>query len=255
MKVWEETPDGRKGWAPLLAEKGREVITIEWACNSPEIYRCSGKELCSLTQKENMDLIKKVIEKALSKDRKIVFLGWSMGGPQVFKLAADIIPRRVVAVMGYGATGPLNYFQPSSSDSSPKLNYNRRMTIAKEWVEKQSRMVGFPRKHLNQYLRKYLIPFSPLMAAIQSKRPEVKNYWSLLTIKNPHNLPPTLLVNGTFDSGHSPDKEKKLKDWLKKYQGDTTAVYVKDFSHLGMMCRGNEKIVKLYLGWLKKRNL
>ena len=35
MKVWEKTPDGRRGWAPLLAEAGREVIVLEWACNSP----------------------------------------------------------------------------------------------------------------------------------------------------------------------------------------------------------------------------
>ncbi len=255
MKVWEKTPDGRKGWAPLFAEKGREVITVEWACNSPDIYQCSRQELCQLTQKENMDLIRQVIDKEVPRDRKIVFLGWSMGGPQVFKLATDIIPQRTAAILGYGATGPLNCFNPTSEQMQKPINLNQPFEIPREDVLRISDSPFFPKKYLKKYMREYLVPFSPLMVAIQSKRLAAKKYWNLLTIKNPKKLPPILLVNGERDQSHQPAREKVLINWLKKYQKDVLVKYIKDFPHSGMICRNNHKVVDLYLEWLKAQQL
>ncbi|MEK7078178.1 MAG: hypothetical protein AAB911_01280 [Patescibacteria group bacterium] len=255
MKIWEITPDGRKGWAPLFAEKGREVITVEWACNSGDVYRCSAQELCRLTQEENMKLIKKVIEKVTDKNRKVVFLGWSMGGPQVFKLATDIMPKRTVAISGYGATGPLNCFEPQSDQIRKPIDLNKPLEISREAVLRISDSPFFPKKYLKKYMREYLVLFSSLMAAIQSKHPIVKKYWKLLTIKNPKKMPPILLVNGARDQGHQPAKEKILINWLKKYQKDVSVKYVKGFSHVGMILRGNEKVARIYLNWLKDRNL
>ncbi|MEK9174787.1 MAG: alpha/beta hydrolase [Patescibacteria group bacterium] len=255
MKVWEKTPDGRKGWASLLAEKGREVITVEWACNSPDVYKCSTKELCRLTQKENMDLIKQVIEKEVLRDRKVILLGWSMGGPQIFKLACDIIPQRVAAILGYGATGPLNCFTPSPEHTQKPIDFNKPFKISPEAVSRMSDSPLFPKKHLKKYVREYLVPFSPLMKAIQSKRLAVRKYWNLLTIKNPKKIPPVFLVNGERDRGYQPSREKVLTSWLKKYQKDVSVKHMKDFPHLGMLCRNNEKVVDIYLVWLRLRGL
>ena len=255
MKVWEVTPDGRKGLAPLFAENGRDVIIIEWACNSPDIYKCSTQELCRLTQKENMDLIRRVIEKEVSRHRKVVFLGWSMGGPQVFKLACDIMPQRTAAILGYAATGPLNCFASPKENTQKPIDLNKPFEISPEAILKISDSPLFPKKYLKKYVREYLVPFSPLMVSIQSKRLAVKKYWELLTIKNPPKMPPILLINGKLDRSHKPDNEKVLINWLKKYQKDVSVKYVKDFPHLGMICVGNEKIARLYLDWLKKRSL
>ncbi len=255
MKIWEVTPDGRKGWAPLFAEKGREVITVEWACNSPDIYRCSQQELCTLTQKENMNLIRQMVDKEVSRDRKIVFLGWSMGGPQVFKLATDIMPQRTAAILGYGATGPLNCFNPTPKQMQESINLNQPFEISQGDVLRISDSPFFPKKCLKKYARDYLVPFSPLMVAIQSKCLAVKKYWGLLTVKNPKKIPPMLLVNGERDQGHRPAKEKTLINWLKKYQKDVSVKYLKDFSHVGMVLRGNKNVVEIYLKWLKTRNL
>ncbi len=255
MKIWEVTPDGRKGWALLLAEKGREVIMVEWACNSPDVYKCSSQELCRLTQKENMDLIRQVIEKKVSRNRKIIFLGWSMGGPQVFKLACDIIPKRTAAILGYGATGPLNFFKPPAEEDQSAVNLNQPFHISEAAIQRICDSPFFPREYIEKYIREYLVPISPTMVAIQSKRLAVKEYWGILTIKKTANMPPTLLVNGTRDRGHTPKKERMMIDWLKKYQADVTVRYMRDFSHLGMLCLGNEKIAQVYLEWLACRQL
>lgn len=255
MKIWEKTPDGRKGWAPLFAEKGWGTIVVEWACNSPKIYRCSTKELCQLTQKENMDLIRQVIEQEVPRDRKIVFLGWSMGGPQVFKLACDIMPQRTAAILGYGATGPLNYFKPTLKQTQRPIDINQPFKIPLGAILRMINSPLFPKKYLKKYIKKYLVPFSSKMEGIQSKLLAVKKYWGLLTIKNPQKIPPVLLINGTQDHRHKPAKEKVLIRWLKSYQEDISVKYVKRFSHLGMICRNNHKIVDLYVKWLETRRL
>ena len=253
MKVWEETPDGRQGWAPLFAEKGREVIILEWACNSPEVYQCSKKELCSLTQKENMDLILRVITQEIPQDRMVVFLGWSMGGPQVLKMAADVLPKgKVASVMGYAATGPLNFFSPKTY---PELSLEEPFHISNAALDRISDSPLFPKKHAENYRREYVCPVSPRMVLIHSKHPLFREQWGLLTIKNPKKIPPVLLVNGSRDKGHEPAREKVFIDWLRKYQPDITSRYIKEFPHLGMLCRGNERIVKIYLTWLNERLL
>ena len=255
MKVWEITPDGRPGWAPSLAEKGREVITVEWACNSPEIYCCSAKELCRLTQKENMDLIKRVIEKEVPRARKIIFLGWSMGGPQVFKLACDIVPRRSAAILGYATTGPLNFFKPTAESNQRPVDLEKPFTFSQNTIDILCNSQLFPKKHIKDYIKNYLTPISPAMVAIQAKHPAFKNYWRWLTVKNTRNIPPVFLVNGTYDPGHRPAKESVFINWLKRFQNDATLKYIKGFTHLGMISYGNRKAVRLYLDWLKGRGL
>lgn len=254
MKVWEKTPNGRKGWAPLFAERGREVIIVEWACNSPKIYQCSNRELCALTQKENMGLIKKVIEKEAPLGQKVVFLGWSMGGPQAFKLACDILPKRTVAILGYAATGPLNFFKSSAKNIQKSTDLTKPLFISQDWIKKIAPLT-FSRRLVPAYRKNYLAPLSPTMAAIQNKKLIVTKYWPILTIKEPHNLPPVLLINGSLDFGHRPKKEKLLVNWLKKFQQDITIKYVKNFNHLGMLNAHNKNIAKLYLDWLIQRNL
>lgn len=244
MKVWETTPDGRDGWAPIFASNGREVIIVDWVTGP-----------ISITQRENMELIKKVVEKeAGDSNRKIVFLGWSMGGPQAFILAADILPEKTVAVLGYGATGPLNSYFPDRDQQKP-IDLQSPFNISKATIDRISNSPFFPIEYKDKYIREYLIPFSPLMMAIHSKKTEVAQYWPILTVKNPLNTPPTLLINGSLDLGHAAEKQTHFQNWLKKYQPDSTFVYVKNFPHLGMLCRGNEKIVQLYLDWLKKRGI
>lgn len=244
MKVWEETPDGRDGWAPIFAKNGREVIIVDWA---------TGPE--TLTQRGNMGLIKKVVEKELAgNDRKIVWLGWSMGGPQAFILAADLLPQRTAAILGYGATGPLNFYNPKDlPDESTDLQTPAKISSAK--IDRISDSPLFPKEYKKKYIAEYLIPIPPLMTAIQSKHPAVADRWEILTVENPKAIPPALLVNGTRDPGHSPEREKPFENWMKQYQADVTFVYVNDFPHLGMLCRGNEKITMIYLNWLKKRKI
>lgn len=255
MRVWEITPDGRKGWAVLFAEKGREVITVNWACNSPEIYSCSKKELCALTQRENMDLIKQVITREVSDKRKVVFLGWSMGGPQAFILATDIIPTLTAGIMGYAATGPLNYFFLPSSNKQKPLNLQRPATISGKIISHFCKTTGFNRKLQKQYADKYLLPFSPTMLAIQKKQTQVKEKWDILTIKNPKRIPPTLLIRGTSDDSYTAERVGLLAGWLRKFQKDISVKQVKGFSHLGMLGHRNDQLVGLYLDWLKQRGL
>lgn len=254
MKVWEITPDGRKGWAALFAEKGREVITVNWACNSPEIYRCSKKELCVLTQRENMDLVKQVIIREVPDKRKVVFLGWSMGGPQAFILATDIIPKLTAGVMGYAATGTLNYFSPPPSKQKP-LNLQKPATIPDKIISHFCKTAGFNRKLQKQYTDKYLLPFSPTMMAIQKKQTQIKGKWSILTIKNPRKIPPTLLIRGTLDDSYTAERVGLLESWLRKFQKDISVKQVRGFSHLGMLGHRNDQLVGLYLDWLKQRGL
>ena len=255
MKVWETTPDGRKGWAPIFAENGREVITVEWACNSPEIYRCSRKELCSLTQKENMGLIKQVINQKITKQRKVIFLGWSMGGPQIFKLATDIIPERTAAILGYSATGPLNYFPTSSEPQKALVDLEQPHMISNETLNRFCDYPNFPKKFKSKYIKEYLLPFSPTMLAIQKKQQHVKDQWDILTIKNTKNTPPTFLIGGDLDTSYISERIVLLSKWLRKFQKDVETKSAKGFSHLGMLEYDNNQIVSLYLRWLEKRDL
>ena len=241
-RVWEITPDGRPGWAPLFAAAGREVIIMDWA---------SGSE--PLTQRENMALIKKMIETELSADQCIVWLGWSMGGPQAFILATDLLPQKTVAILGYAATGPLNFYQPEIPLSP--LNLERREKLSREKIDRISDSPLFPRAFKEKYEAEYLIPIPPLMSAIQAKHPAVENLWEILTVKHPERFPPMLLINGSRDKRRSPEKQAPFQEWLRQYQTDITFIYLDDFPHLGMLCYGNEKIVARYLDWLETRKL
>ena len=254
MKIWEETPDGQKGWAHIFAEKGRELITVDWVCGSPNAYQCSTEELCTLTQRENMDLIRQVIMEEVGNERKVIFFGWSMGGPQVFVLAADFLSQRISAILGYAATGPLNYYYPTATDSSLPMDLNSPYLIPRATIDKICDSPLFPQEYKEKYIKEYLVPIPPLMVAIQKKRKEVENKWDILTVKNPKNIPPVFLVNGSRDlSGVR--KGKLLKKWLRQFQDDVTSAYIEGFCHLGMSCRGGEKVVDLYLDWLSERNL
>lgn len=243
MKVWEETPDGRPGWAPICAAAGRSVLIMDWA---------TGPE--PLTQKENMDLIKRVVEIELPPDQKVVWLGWSMGGPQAFILATDLLPARTAAILGYAATGPLNTYHPNPADE-------QRIDLDKPYIlppQKINRLIDsplFPREARAAYEAEYLIPIPPLMAAIQAKHSTVKKYWPILTAKHPERLPPILMINGARDERRSPERLMPLIDWVKKYQKDAIFKYVEDFPHAGMLCYGNEKIARIYLDWLEERGL
>lgn len=254
MKIWEETPDGQKGWARIFAEKGRELIMVDWVCGSPNFYQCSPEKLCALTQRENMELIRQVLIEEIGDERKVVFFGWSMGGPQVFVLAADFMPQRTSAILGYAATGPLNYYYPTAADSSLPLDLNSLYFIPRATIDIICDSPLFPQEHKEKYIKEYLIPIPPLMVAIQKKRKEVENKWGILTVKNPQNIPSVFLVNGTRDLS-GVNKGKLLEKWLKQFQTDVTLAYIADFCHLGMLCRGGEKAVDLYLDWLRERDL
>lgn len=243
MKVWEETPDGRKGWAPIFAENGREVITTDWATKP-----------ISLTQQENIEFIKQVIKEAVDKNHKIVFLGWSMGGPQAFILAADIMPERTVAILGYGATGPLNCYN-SKTLPAGQVDLTSLQNIPPEKIDQIVDSQLFPKEYKAKYIAEYLVPVPPLMAAIQAKHPAVKEQWSILTVQNPQAIPPVLLINGTRDPTRTPEKQREFLRWLKQHQPDVTLTYVKDFPHAGMLCYDNEKIAKLFLDWLAERDI
>lgn len=253
MKIWEMTPDGRKGWAPIFAESGHEVIVLDWACAATKIYQCSDQEICSLTQRENMNLIKALVNRELGRGQKAIFFGWSMGGSQAFVLAADILPEKTAAILGYAATGPANFYIPSESPAS--IDPTKPLRISPKRIDLICNAKLFPKARKKKYIREYLVPFSPLMAAIHNKDKEVRSLWDILTVKKPENLPPTLLVNGSLDERHRPGKEAIFKKWLARYQKDVRFIYVNGFPHLGMICYGNEKIVAIYLDWLRKRNL
>ena len=254
MKIWEETPDGQKGWAPIFAEKGRELITVDWVCGSPGFYQCPQEELCTLTQRENMELIRRVLAQEVGNERKVVFFGWSMGGPQVFALAADFLPQKTSAILGYAATGPLNYYYPTVADFSKPFDLNSPYFIPQATIDIICDSPLFPQEYKEKYIKEYLIPIPPLMVAIQKKRKEVEDKWDILTVKSPQNTPPVFLINGTRDlSGVR--KGKLLKKWLEQFQDDVTLSYIEDFCHLGMLCRGGERVVDLYLDWLNERNL
>lgn len=242
-KTWEETPDGRPGWAPLFAEHGREVVVVNWA---------SGLE--TLTQRENMSLIKDVIEKEVpDKNRRIVFMAWSMGGPQAFVLATDIMKERVAGIVGYGTTGPLNFYEPENASWNPVDTEPR--ILSEEKINRITDSPLFPKDYMERYKKEYLIPLPPRAVAIQAKHPSMKSEWDSLTVKNTDAIPPVFIINGTHDIRRSKDNIAPFEQWLTHYQKDVHFEYVNDFPHVGMLCHGNEKIVSRYVAWLTKRGL
>ena len=220
----------------------------------PEAYSCSVEELCALSQKKNLELIRQIVNKETAKDRKIIFFGWSMGGPQALVLAADVFPEKTAAVLGYAATGPLNYYRPRLREKLGSLDLKSPYFIPRPTIDLISDSPLFPKKYKEKYIREYLIPMSPLMVAIQRKLQEVKDKWSILTVQNPRNIPPLFLINGSRDQ-HGTRKGKALAKWAGKFQKDVTLKYARGFCHLGMLCRGNEKLVDWYLNWLTERGL
>lgn len=245
MKVWEITPDGRPGWAPLFAETGREVILIDW-----------GRELSTITQRENMKLIEMVIATALEDtNRKIIFFAWSMGGPQSFVLATDHMPKRTVAILGYGATGPLNFYDPPSDIVWNPVDKIEQGILSQEKISRICDSPLFPKEYMQKYIEEYLIPLPPRAVALQAKHPDLKDLWETLMVKNPDALPPVFIVSGTRDERRSPENIASFKNWLSLYQKDASFVYVDDFPHLGMLCRGNETILPLYMEWLAAHHL
>jgi pimeloyl-ACP methyl ester carboxylesterase len=100
------TPDGRKGWADVLAERGEEVWVTDW----PGCGRSGGRDPLEVGYPEIVDGYVRLLAEVLGRPARIVC--HSMSGALVWKLVEQC-PGQVRSVLAVAASYPGNLAPPS----------------------------------------------------------------------------------------------------------------------------------------------
>ena len=256
-----ETPDGRAGWAPYVAARGRDAYVVDWPGRGNTPVEEPFAEL-------SMQTVADAVAATLARIGPAVLVTHSMGGVIGWR-AAELDPRNVAAIVAI-APGPPANLQPALDaaeiarirDEEPErwAALGRpavsppgapvqpvRETALAMWANSDR----FPHAAVETYLAG-LVPESP---RAMNERSNFDG--SGLRIAGPESLAdiPILVVTGDQDPRHP----RVADETLAHYFG-ADFIWLADrglrgHGHMMMLEDGHDAIADIFLGWLDERGL
>ena len=252
------TPDGRPGWAPYFASRGRRTYVVDWPGHgrspaSAEFHRLSGRDVVSSMG----ELIEEVGD--------CVLLAHSAGGPISWQLA-ESHSGKIKGIVGVAPGGPANIQKPLSDDpdiiaalrfdeeagcpiySDPsKICYVDLEFIRNYWANTPR----FPIAALERYARS-IVGESPL---VLNERFRIGG--AGLLIKDPEAVGqrPILIMTGELDPRHPRATDEKLARYL-----NADFFFLPDHGftgngHMFMLDDNSDDIALCIEDWLNKNKL
>jgi len=252
------TPDGRPGWGPYFANRGRRTYVVDWPGHgrspaSAEFHLLSGQDIASSMGK----LIEEV--------GACVLLAHSAGGPIAWQLA-ESHSEQVKGIVGVAPGGPANIQRALSDDpdviaalrfdeeagcpiySDPnKIFYVDIEFIRNYWANTPR----FPVAALEQYARS-IVGESPL---VLNERFHIGG--AGLLIKNPEAVGqrPILIMTGELDPRHPRATDEKLAQYLNADFSFLPDLGITGNGHMLMLDDNSDDIAQCIDDWLNKSGI
>ena len=256
-----ETPDGRSGWAPYAAARGRTAYVIDWPGRG---YAPATEPLAALS----MQTVAGAVATTLAEIGPAVLVTHSMGGVIGWR-AAEMEPRNVAAIVAI-APGPPANLQPALDateiarlrDEEPE----RWATLGRPAALPEGSAVPTPRElALAMWANSERFPHAAVetyLASLVPESPRAMNERSNINgtgvrIAGPQALAgiPIVVITGDQDPRHPRPADQKIAEYL-----GADFIWLADrglpgHGHMMMIEHGHDVIADLFLGWLDERGL
>jgi pimeloyl-ACP methyl ester carboxylesterase len=234
------TPDGRLGWADLLAEKGYQSWVTDW----PGAGRSGYRDLTKLQYSDVVDGYLTLLRNVIGEP--VIVVCHSMGGPITWKLIEQE-PTLVAGVAAIAAGYPGNLATKNSEvlsddgrlitfrfgDTGVEFTIDREKPYVYEdaYVEKQSIATSklFPRDHI-RHLRAGHGGISPYMIL---QRTGIIPGMPVIEKPDGFRAKPIRLVAGTDDPAHTRAIEERSAALLRSWGADAKVVWLGDRGIVG----------------------
>lgn len=252
------TPDGRKGWAQLFAERGHKVFVPDWPAhgNSPGLEK--------IEQLRSLDVAQSLGE-LLRSVGKCILVAHSAGGPLAWWLAENL-PDQVFAIVGI-APGPPANILPELPDDPSAVNalrldaqagcpvysaQNTAATVDATFIrEFWANSPRFPLSHIDDYVST-IVPESP---RILNERFNIGDTGLKLTHPSLVGQRPILIVTGELDLRHPKLVDGALADFLGADFAWLPNLGIRGNGHMLMIEDNSHEIAGLLVQWLETRGL
>jgi len=236
------TPDGRKGWAPYLVERGWATYVVDWPGHGRSGF---PEDFATMS-------LRHVVEAGIALLERIgpaVVLTHSRSGPVGWKLA-ERAPQCVAAVVGV-APGPPANLLPAPLEGDLGTQLEDRLTFPTSDLLDYTHSSLFPREASREY-RAFTVPEG------SRSLNERNNVGGLgLSVRGPEALTgvPVLVVTGDQDASHPQTVDAAI---ARYFGGDfvwLADVDLPGHGHMMMLEHGNLEVADVFLGWLQRRGL
>lgn len=236
------TPDGRKGWAPYLVERGWATYVVDWPGHGRSGF---PEDFAAMSLQRVVTAGAALLEQL---DRAVI-LTHSRSGPVGWKLA-ELEPRRVAAVVGV-APGPPANLLPARAGDDLQTQLDDRLIFPTGETLDYTRSSRFPREAAREY-HAFGVPEG---SRSLSERNNVAGRG--LYVRGPEALAgvPVLVVTGDEDAGHPRAVDASTAHY---FGGDfvwLAAVGLVGHGHMLMLEHGNLQVADVVLDWLHSRGL
>lgn len=232
--TYRGSPDGRRGWADVLADRGFEVWVTDW----PGSGRSGYRDILTLSYDDVVDGYRALLTEVIG--RPVVLCCHSMGGAITWKLV-ELEPDLVAGVVATASAYPANLSRPSEvisddgevmevifGDTGVRFTVDRRKpyTYGDDYIYKQA--IGdstqFPMEYIEN-LKAGLGPMSPVMLMQR-----IGVIPGMPTIDDPSGFDGKRirLVTGGQDPAHTKEIELRTRDLLREWGGDVELVWLPD---------------------------
>lgn len=252
------TPDGRPGWAPRFAARGREVFVPDWPGHGrspmrPDFAKLSSREIAAS------------LEVLLEEIGPAVLLVHSASGPMAWWIA-ERSPKAVAAIVGIAPGGPANLLPDLPDDAAAiaklkddeslgcpvRVEEDAPLFVPPEFMRAYwANSARFPQHAFDTY-RRSIVPES---ARLMNERFNIGGKG--LRIGDPAALAdhPILIVTGESDPRHP----RAVDEATARYLG-AEFVWLPDLGiagngHMLMSEDNSDEIAALIVDWLEAKGL
>jgi pimeloyl-ACP methyl ester carboxylesterase len=256
-----ETPDGRSGWAPYAAARGRAAYVVDWPGrgNTPAPADFTAMSMQSVAEG---------VAATLAEIGPAVLVTHSMGAVIGWR-AAEMVPGSVTAIVAI-APGPPANLQPALDsteivrlrDEEPE----RWATLGRPSVQPETGPVPVVRETaLAMWANSERFPHAALetyIAGLVPESPRAMNERSNidgggLHIAGPQALAgiPIVVITGDQDPRHPRVADQKIADYFGADFIWLAERGITGHGHMMMIERGHDAIADIFLNWLNERGL
>lgn len=256
-----DTPDGRSGWAPYAAARGRAAYVVDWPGrgNSP-----APENFTTMS----MQTVSDGVAAILAEIGPAVLVTHSMGAVVGWR-AAEMNPRNVAAIVAI-APGPPANLQPALDsieiarirDEEPE----RWATLGRPSVQSEAGPVPVVRETaLAMWANSRRFPHAAVenyIAGLVPESPRAMNERSNidgggLRIAGPQALAgiPIVVITGDEDPRHPRAADAKIADYFGAEFIWLADRGITGHGHMMMIEDGHDAIADIFLNWLDQRGL
>jgi len=234
------TPDGRMGWADLLAGRGYQVWVTDW----PGTGRSGYRDIAKLEYDDVVDGYRRLLVELIG--QPVVVLPHSMGGPTTWKLV-ELEPQLVAGVLGIAPGYPGNLAAKNSqviADDGTVITFRFGDTGVQFTLDRRK-----PYVYEDAYIYKQAIGASKRFPvdAVASMRAGFSGISPLMVLQRTGVMPgmPVIekpagfkgkrirLVAGSEDPAHTLEIETRTADLLSSWGADAKVVWLAERGIVG----------------------